>query len=203
MELATELLLAGCGILAAAATLMWLFNDSGVPAAIADQRLHPRRPRKRRPDNRIGATRRLLEAFLADLRRHKSEAELVAMMPVMIAYAYLPRWMSDAIPLDKPIGGWLLRYEGGRSATAVATDGTQLRLDAHAPAHRRGANRMLALVRVAGGAGHIIHVRAKRQGVKSHFRAVGFGRFRIYKPTGEHHPDAKTIHSEFLSLEGA
>ena len=100
--------------------VMWVLTDGDVRPAVADERLHPRAPRKRRPDNRIGATRALLEAYLAVLRRQHGDAELVKKMPVMIGYAYLPDWTSDAITLDKPIGGWLLRYTGGPSATAVA-----------------------------------------------------------------------------------
>ena len=62
---------------------------------------------------------------------------------------------------------------------------------------------MLALVRVAGGKGELIHVRAKRQQACSHYREAGIGRFRRYVRTTRFDPDGRTICSDFLSLEGA
>ena len=53
---------------------------------------------------------------------------------------------------------------------------------------------MLALVRVAGGREHLIHVRAKRSEARSRFRSRGFGRLRRYELTQANDPQARTIY---------
>ena len=202
-EISVILIQATFAAMIIAVGLLWLFNDENVPPALADESLHPKAPKKTRPDNRLGATRVLLEAYLAELRGLYGEAELVKRMPVMVAYAYLPSWMSTTITLDKPVGGWLLRYTGGESATAVAPDGTQMRLDARTQAVKASNKTVLAIVRIAGGEGQLIHVRGKGHPSRSHYRAVGIGRFRRYVRTTPRDPDRRTIYSEYLSLEGA
>ena len=191
-----------CAAGIATACLFALLNDAHVAPALADESLRPATPQKDRPDNRIGAARTVLEAWFADLRTRHNEADLVKMMPVMVAEAYLPQWMSNTIPLDDPVDSWLVHYTGGASATAVAPDGARLLLDARTKPERPSGDTMLALVRV-GGEGHIIHVRAKRHPAQSHYRTVGFGRFRRHVPTTRFDPDHRTIYSNYLSMQGA
>lgn len=192
-------LLAGVGAL----VTKWVLDDEHVPPALADERLLPKAPRKTRPDNRIRATRTLLEAYLAEELQWRGEAEVIKRMPVIIAEASIPGWMSNTIELDEPINGWLLRYTGGPTATAVAFDGTRLLIDATVKPEQPHDGSLLALVRIAGGEGRLLHVRGKRHEAESYFREVGFGRFRRYVKTTSTDPKRRTICSNFLSLEGA
>ena len=186
----------------AAAIVLALLSDADVAPALADESLMPGKPQKDRPDNRIGAARAVLEAWIADLRTRHSEADLVKMMPVMVAEAYLPQWMSNTIPLDDPVDSWLVHYTGGASATAVAPDGARLLLDARTKPERPSGDTVLALVRV-GGEGHMIHVRAKRHAAQSHYRTVGVWRFRRHVRTTRFDPNRRTIYSNYLSIQGA
>lgn len=126
-------------------------------------------------------------------------------MPVMVAYARTGRsGYRRRSPSTEAVGGWMLRYTGGPTATPVAPDGTRLRLDAHARPHGLADDTMLALVRVPGGREHLIHVRAKRSEARSYFRSRGFGRFRRYELTRANDPQGEDdLRIEWLRLEEA
>ena len=111
-----------------------------------------------------GAARVLLQAFVTDMRSRLSETELADRRPLHVARADLKGSISNTVPIGHQIEGWLIRYTGGPTATAVSQDSVRVRLDAtrpHEGATTRG-NTTLAVIETADRVQHMCTRRQKR-----------------------------------------
>ena len=198
---AFQLLMAlSLGILVTIA-LLWLADDENVPPAIADSRLRAKTPKPENHALPIACARTILEAFLSERREVLGDSQAAAESPMRITRAAIPGWLSNTIPLKHPITGWTIDYDGGPWATATATDGVKIQLDA-TRTYRR-ADSMLCMVVLETRQTHVIHVPARTTVVKSHYHTRGWGRFRHYKPTEENSGNASAIYNYFQELDTA
>ena len=201
-------ILAVCALLGVAAGMaltraaMWATDDLSGYYALVDPRLDPGPPPTTPPD-RSAAARVLLQAFVSDMRSRLSERELAARCPLQVVRADLPAWLGQTIPLDEPVEGWLLRYEGGRAATAVSQDGTRLELDATAPAEdpRYSERSTLAVIETPDGAQHLVRAPAKTLKRTSHYRVRGLGRWRRPEPAAADTPGARCLTHYYTALD--
>lgn len=125
--LAYTTILAAYAVLGAAAGMAlttatrWATEDLSGYYALIDPRLDPGPPTTS-PPTKSAAARVLLQAFVSDLRSHLSARELATRCPLQVVRADLAAWMGQTIPLEEPVEGWLVRYDGGPMATAVSQD---------------------------------------------------------------------------------
>ena len=192
---------AAVGMALTAAT-RWATEDLSGYYALIDPRLDPG-PRTTSQPTRSAAARVLLQAFVSDMRSQLSARELAARCPLQVVRADLAAWMGQTIPLEEPVEGWLVRYDGGPAATAVSQDGLSLQLDATRPAGgaRDCAKTTLAVIETPDGTHHLVHAPAKTLERTSYYVVRGFGRWRRPQPAAAGTPGARSLTHYYTALD--
>ena len=206
--LAYTTILAAYAVLGAAAGMAlttatrWATEDLSGYYALIDPRLDPGPPATS-PPTKSAAARVLLQAFVSDLRSHLSARELATRCPLQVVRADLAAWMGQTIPLEEPVEGWLVRYDGGPMATAVSQDGIRVQLDATPPAvgPRDSAKTTLAVIETPDGTHHIVHAPAKTLERTSYYLVRGFGRWGRPQPAAAGTPGARSLTHYYTALD--
>ena len=182
--------------------MMWALDTREAPLRmLMDPALEPKRPGYRGA-SKLGATRTLLQSFVNDILWRDGQAGLEEECPVHVTGRHVPRWTSNTLALEHDVEPWTTRYEGGATATAVSPDGVRLRLDATIPRRRLqpGTGTMLAAVRTADGAMHVLHAPSRTVMATTRVTTSGIGRFQRHRAAPTPFCPGQTIRKRFDTI---
>ena len=109
----------------------------------------------------------------------------------------------NTIPLDEPIGAWSIAYDGGRTATATAPDGTRLLLDARQQTPGGRTPTVLTLIVTDNNTHELIRVRAKTLTTRTRYRTTSWGGFQKHKEVRNIEAGTKSLYNDFTRIDGA